>query len=153
MERKEKDRPAARLEPQVPDYNLKSIGELLPGALESGRRVVEAEGGGRKKLCPCNSERMNRALGELGLSAFKIHTRLWKWRGAPAKGVLPFFTIHSLARCCAMSRPTVRGGLEELVSKGWIRPGSYNKHNKNRLYRLVAVRDIPAAAIEPPRRR
>lgn len=142
-----KDRDSRRaesIEDQVPDYNLHSISELLPGALESGRRAVGGQGGPRKKLFPCNSERMNRALAELGPSAFKIHTLLWKWRGAPARGLLPFFTVHSLGRFCSMSRPTVRAGLRELVGKGWIRPGSYNKHKKNQLYRLVAVREIPS---------
>lgn len=93
---------------------------------------------------PTNSERLNRALAELGLSAFKVHLLLWKWRGSPARGILPFFTIHSLARFCRLSRPTVRVGLRELIRKGWIRAEGYNKHHKNTLYRLVAVRKIPA---------
>ena len=87
---------------------------------------------------------MNRAQAELGLSAFKIHALLWTWRGAPARGELPFFTIHSLAKFCKMSRPTVRVGLTELSRKGWIARRKYNKHHKNALYGLVAIREVPA---------
>ncbi len=92
---------------------------------------------------PTRLERMNRALKELGSSAFKIHTLLWQWRGAPAKGNLPFFTIHSLSKYCSLTRPTVRVGLRELVDKGWIEPGDYDRHYKNTLFRLVAIRRIP----------
>ncbi len=91
---------------------------------------------------PTNSERMNRALKELRPGAFKIHTLVWKWRGAPARGTLPFFTIHSLAKFCGMSRPTVRLGLRELIRKGWIKALPYNKHHKNTLYRLIPIREV-----------
>ncbi|MBA7690474.1 hypothetical protein ES703_99002 [subsurface metagenome] len=128
---------------QGPDYNLSQIGELLPGVLEAGRREKKVERKPRKKLSPTNSERLNRAFMELGKSAFMIHILLWKWRGAPAKGLLPFFTIHSLSRFCRMSRPTVREGLQELECKGWIRKLKYNKHAKNALYRLIPIRDVP----------
>lgn len=135
---------AARyIEPQVPDYNSSSIGELLPGVLEKGQRQEKVESKPRKRLSPTNSERMNRALAELAPSAFKIHTLLWKWRGAPARGLLPFFTIHSLAKFCNMSRPTVRSGLMELHRLGWIEKLKYNKHVKNALYRLIPIRDVP----------
>lgn len=127
---------------QVPDYNLSSIGELLPGVLEKGERQSRVNSRPRKRLSPTNSERMNRSLKELGPSAFKIHTLLWKWRGAPARGLLPFFTIRSLGKFCSLTRPTVRAGLRELVRKGWIRKQGYNKHVKNELYRLVPIRDI-----------
>lgn len=127
------------------DWNMNSIGELLPGVLEAGERQRKGIPEPGSRLTPTKSERMNRALKELGLSAFKIHTLLWKWRGAPAKGKLPFFTIHSLSRFCALSRPTVRSGLKELVRKGWIRKHGYDVHRKNELYRLVAIRDIPCA--------
>ncbi len=93
---------------------------------------------------PTSSERLNRALAELGSSAFKVQMLLWKWRGAPARGLLPFFTIHSLSRFCRLSRPTVRMGLRELIHKGWIRPERYNKHHKNTLFRLVPIRKVPA---------
>lgn len=129
-------------EPQVPDYNLSTIGELLPGILDRGKREARGKVKGRKRRYPTNSERMNRALLELGSSAFKIHMLLWKWRGAPAKGLLPFFTIHSLAKFCRMSRPTVRSGLTELVRKGWIQKQGYDKHHKNELYRLIPIQDI-----------
>jgi len=132
--------------PQVPDYNLSRIGDLVPGVLESGKRQRLVTSKPCKRLSPTNSERMNRALLELGPSAFKIHTLLWKWRGAPAKGHLPFFTIHSLAKFCSMSRPTVRTGLVELVAKGWIQRLKYNAHIKNALYRLVPIRDIPGVS-------
>lgn len=126
----------------VPDYNLSRIGELIPGVLDRGRRKKRVVGKPRKRLSPTNSERMNRALLELGPSAFKIHTLLWKWRGAPARGLLPFFTIHSLAKFCSMTRPTVRSGLLELVRLGWIQKLGYDKHVKNELYRLVPIRNI-----------
>ncbi len=130
-------------EQQVPNYNVSSIGELIPKVLDVGERRRKIGRKSRKKLSPTNSERMNRSLVELGPSAFKIHMLLWQWRGAPARGLLPFFTIHSLSRFCGLSRPTVRTGLMELVAKGWIRRERYNARCKNSLYRLVPVRDIP----------
>ena len=133
---------ASRADRQVPDYNLSSIGSLIPGVLESGKRHSKVSPKHRKRLYPTNSERMNRALKELGTSAFKIHTLLWKWRGAPAKGMLPYFTIHSLAKFCSLTRPTVRSGLKELVTKGWIRKLGYNKHVKNELYKLVSICEV-----------
>lgn len=127
---------------RVPDYNLSSIGELLPGVLERGERQSKVTGRPHKRLSPTNSERMNRALVELSPSAFKIHMLLWKWRGAPARGLLPYFTIRSLCKFCALTRPTVRAGVRELVRKGWIRKHGYNKHAKNELYSLAPIRDI-----------
>lgn len=124
--------------------NLSAIGELLPGVLDRGGRQKQVRGKPHVRLSPTNSERMNRALLELGLSAFKVHTLLWKWRGAPARGLLPFFTVRSLARFCGMSRPTVRVGLGELVRKGWICRLRYDVHAKNALYRLVPIRDVPS---------
>lgn len=124
------------------DWNMSSIGELLPGVLDRGERKSKVDRKPRQRLSPTNSERMNRALVELGPSAFKIHTLLWKWRGAPSRGTLPFFTIHSLSKYCTMSRPTVRSGLRELVYKGWIGKLGYNKHHKNELYRLIPIRDV-----------
>lgn len=132
--------------PQVLNYNLSSIGELLPGVLETGKRQGRMPGEGRKRLSPTNSERLNRAFLELGPSAFKIHLLLWKWRGAPARGLLPFFTIHSLSKFCNLSRPTVRAGLTELHVKGWIQKLKYNKHAKNALYRLIPIRDVAVIA-------
>lgn len=136
------DRLGSRLDPRVPDYNLSTIGELLPGILERGKRQSKVSPRPCKRLSPTNSERMNRALKELSPSAFKIHTLLWKWRGAPAKGLLPFFTIHGLAKFCTLTRPTVRAGVRELVRKGWIQKLGYNKHVKNELYRLIPIRDV-----------
>ena len=134
---------------------LAPVEDLLPGVLESGsrsRRVVrdvlddEESPPGReyRARSPTNSERLNRALAELSASACKIHLLLWKWRGAPARGLLPFFTIHSMSRFCSLSRPTVRAALRELLDKGWIRAEKYNKHHKNTLYRLVPIRKVPA---------
>lgn len=131
------------------------LGEVVEEVLDSGSRSKRAvrdllddeeipPGREYRARSPTSSERLNRALAELGLSAFKIHLLLWKWRGAPARGVLPFFTIHSLARFCRLSRPTVRMGLRELMHKGWIRPERYNKHHKNTLFRLVSIRKVPA---------
>lgn len=123
---------------------LRRVGELLPGVLETGRRARSRRGSGRRRLSPTNSERMNRALAELGPSAFKVHVLLWKWRGAPARGLLPFFTIHSLARFCGCTRPTVRAALAELRRGGWIRGCGYDAHEKNELYRLVPIRLVPS---------
>lgn len=133
------------------------LAEAMEGVLDSGarrRRPVRVvfedpeEPAGReyRSRSPTSSERLNRALVELSSAACKIHLLLWKWRGAPAKGLLPFFTIHSLSRFCSMSRPTVRLALRELLHKGWIRPEGYNKHHKNTLYRLVPIRKVP----QPP---
>lgn len=130
------------------------IGDLVPGVLDSGSRrkrdvkdlLEEDEDhqpGEYRVRSPTNSERLNRALKELSLSGFKIHVLIWKWRGAPARGTLPFFTIHSLKKFCHLSRPTVRVALSELTKKGWIERLPYNKHHKNTLYRLVPIRKVP----------
>lgn len=129
-------------EPQVPDYNMSRLSDLLPGVLDAGKRESGKVLKVRHRLFPTNSERMNRALKELGPSAFKIHTLLWKWRGAPAKGSLPFFTVHSLSKFCSLTRPTVRSGLKELTRLGWIQKQGYNSHHKNELYRLIPIRDV-----------
>jgi len=130
-------------DPQVPDYNLRSIGEVLSGVLDCGQRSNVVAANHHRRLGPTNSERLKRALKELGAAAFKIHVLLWKWRGAPAKGNLPFFTIHSLSKFCSLTRPTVRSGIRELIAKGWIQKQGYNKHVKNELYRLLPIREIP----------
>lgn len=132
------------------DPNMSRLGELLPGVLERGRRQKRVRGRPSVRLSPTNSERANRALVELSASAFKVHFLLWKWRGAPGPGRLPFFTIHSLARFCSLTRPTVRSGLRELVRKGWIRKRGYDVHVKNELYSLVPIRDVKKPAVEPP---
>lgn len=130
------------------------IGEALSEVLDRGGRrrkglrdLLDDDdvGDGReyRKRTPTNSERLNRALVELGSSAFKVHLLIWKWRGAPARGTLPYFTIRSLEKFCNMTRPTVRVALAELTRKGWIIRLPYNKHHKNTLYRLVATRKIP----------
>lgn len=139
---------------RTPDYHMHVMGDLIGDVLESGARALspvvdskrKTRGGRRRsarRLSPTNSERMNRALVELSPSAFKIHCLLWKWRGAPARGHLPFFTIHSLNKFCSLTRPTVRRALGELVSAGWIDRDGYNPHHKNALFRLVAIRDVP----------
>ncbi len=110
----------------------------------SGEQQTEGTKGEYRLRTPTNSERLNRALIELGSAAFKIHVLLWKWRGAPARGLLPFFTFYSLSRFCSLSRPTVRKAVQELLRKGWIRPKKYNKHHKNTLYELVGIRKVPA---------
>jgi len=131
------------------------VGEAVQEVLDSGKRrrrplreffddEEKAPGREYRARSPTNSERLNRALTELSSSACKIHLLLWKWRGAPARGLLPFFTIHSLAKFCRLSRPTVRMALRELMHKGWIRPEPYNKHHKNTLFRLVSIRKVPA---------
>ena len=133
------------------------LGEVIPEVLDRGsrrRRSVkdllddEEDPPGReyRARTPTNSERVNRALAELRPGACKVHLLLWKWRGAPARGLLPFFTVHSLAKFCRLSRPTVRLALRELLRKGWIRSEGYNKHHKNTLYRLVPIRQVPPPA-------
>ncbi len=131
------------------------VGELVREVLDSGKRrrrslrdfvggVEDPPGREYRARSPTNSERLNRALAELRPGAFKVHLLLWQWRGAPARGLLPFFTIHSLSGFCKLSRPTVRMALRELMHKGWIRPEPYNKHHKNTLFRLVSIRKVPA---------
>jgi len=158
MEKNSSYRTASYSEPQVKDYSLHHISELLPAILDKGSRVQSVDFAdvldsgdvvrkSRKRLSPTNSERMNRALLELGPSAFKIHMLLWQWRGAPARGLLPFFTVRSPSRFCSLPRPTVRSGVRELICKGWIQKHGYNKHAKNELYRLIPIRDIPAFGV------
>lgn len=150
MNKQQNDKAACYGGGQVPDYNMHRLGELLPGVLEAGKRQ---EGSDRKpggRLWPTNSERMNRALKELGKSAFKVHTLLWKWRGAPARGKLPFFTVRSLSKFCSLTRPTVRSALRELVGKGWIQKLGYSCHKKNELYRLVPIRDVESSVVQSP---
>lgn len=135
------------------DYNSQSVGEILTrlvsrlggvkdGCLDRGMRETGKRRGQSFRLTPTNSERLNRSLKELGPSAFKIHTLLWQWRGAPAKGHLPFFTVSGLSKFTSMSRPTVRSGLMELVEKGWIQKLGYDKHHKNELFRLIGIREV-----------
>ncbi|MBA7706580.1 hypothetical protein ES703_115434 [subsurface metagenome] len=157
-------KPARYAESQVPDYNMSRVGEVLPGVLNGigenekfavdvgdrekdevripSGRAARGESKPRKRLSPTNSERLNRAFVELGQAAFIIHMLLWKWRGAPHKGLLPFFTCKSVGRFCRMDPKTARNGLRELIAKGWIRPERYNPHAKNTLYRLIPIRDI-----------
>ena len=118
----------------------KRRGSPLPGASGGG------DNGEYRAKSPTNSERMNRSLAELGLSAFKIHTLIWQWRGAPSRGKLPFFTIRSLERFCHLTRPTIRRALAELTAKGWIVRFKYNTHHKNALYTLCPCRKIPRPA-------
>lgn len=125
---------------------LTSIGDLIPEVLDSGSRSPDVVNGDSRPRRPTNSERLNRALVELRPSAFKVHTLLWKWRGAPARGRLPFFTIHSIAKFCELTRPTVRAAVRELLEKGWILGLGYNKHHKNELYKLVPIREVPEVA-------
>lgn len=143
-----------------PLCGIQSVGEVLSDVLGRGKRerrsprgLLEDSDNGRGReyrvRTPTNSERLNRALAELKPAAFKVHTLIWKWCGAPARGNLPFFTVHSLARFCALSRPTVRAGLAELTGKGWIQRLPYNPHHKNTLYRLVPIRKVPAPGKTP----
>ncbi|MBA7711412.1 hypothetical protein ES703_120373 [subsurface metagenome] len=158
-------RPAKFAELQVPDYNMSQIRELLPGVVngigenekfavgvgdrekDQPRIAPGPAGRGKKKprvrLSPTNSERLNRGLVELDFPAFKVHMLLWKWRGAPGPGKLPFFTLKSLIRFCATDRNVIRRSLTELVLKGWIKRNGYNPHEKNELYRLVPIKDVP----------
>jgi len=164
-------KPARYAESQVPDYNMSRVGELLPGVVkgvgenggpgdDQGPRAKDevrippgpAKRGKekpRKRRYPTNSERGNRALKELSPSAFKIHWIMWRFRGAPGPGKLPFFTVSSLGRFCNLSRNTVCKGLKELVSLGWIVRLGYNPHEKNELYKLVPIGKVKKPAVEP----
>ncbi len=130
------------------------VGEVLKDVLGIGERkgntrtkgnesIAEDNGKEYRVRSPTRSERLNRALKELRPAAFKIHALIWEWRGAPARGTLPFFTIRSLEKFCNLTRPTVRKAFDELTSKGWIVRKVYNCHHKNALYNLVPVRKIP----------
>ncbi|MBA7649693.1 hypothetical protein ES703_57491 [subsurface metagenome] len=143
---------------QIRGVESTSVGDLVPGVLDSGSRSKrdardlpgddEKRGpGGYRVRSPTNSERLNRALAELGPSAFKIHILIWKWRGAPARGTLPFFTIRSLEKFCHLTRPTIRVALGDLTRRGWVERLPYNKHHKNTLYRLVPIRKVPAPSV------
>lgn len=143
---------------------VSTLGEVLAPLLDQGSRqksttgevsVVPGDQTEReyRVRIPTRSERMNRSLAELGLAAFKIHTLLWQWRGSPARGTLAFFTIHSLAKYCSMTRPTVRVALAELVKKQYIHRLKYNGHYKNTLYKLIGVRKIPPPRGHVPSRR
>lgn len=149
----------SRVNSSVGDVNAgaRPLGEAIAEVLDRGDRlrrpvgelledIDDLPGGEYRVRSPTNSERLNRALVELGLCAFKIHTLLWKWRGAPAKGSLPFFTVRSLEKFCHLTRPTIRVGLRELERKGWIERLKYNKHHKNTLFRLVAIRKVQRPA-------
>ncbi len=142
---------------------IPAFGEVLKDILDKGQRHGKSnpkskelpagdDGKEYRVRSPTRSERMNRALKELRPAAFKIHMLIWTWRGAPAKGTLPFFTIRSLEKFCNLTRPTVRKAFDELTSKGYIIRCEYNKHHKNALYRLVNVRKIPRPAIGCPER-
>lgn len=133
---------------------IPGIGEVLRDVLDKGERHGNSKTTGNESIdrdkgkeyrvrSPTRSERMNRALRELRPAAFKIHALIWEWRGAPARGTLPFFTIRSLEKFCNLTRPTVRKAFDELTSKGWIVRNKYNCHHKNALYSLVPVRKIP----------
>lgn len=138
-----------------PDAGSRTIGKAVAECLDQGprrrkdvRELLEDQDQGTKGeyrvRSPTRSERLNRALKELRPSAFKIHQLIWTWRGAPARGTLPYFTIRSLEIFCSLTRPTVRDAFDELTTKGWIIRLPYDCHHKNTLYRLVAIRKVPA---------
>ncbi len=108
----------------------------------SGKRKGDAVAP-RIRLYPTNSARLNRALVELSLPAFKVHQLLWQWRGAPARGNLPFFTVLGVAKLCGTDRKVVRRALQELTRKRWIERAKYDEHHKNALYKLVPIKDVP----------
>ncbi len=146
-----------RVNSKVSDVHAgsRTMGESVQEYLDQGSRLrsnvrelledqPSVEAGEYRARSPTRSERLNRALKELRPSAFKVHQLIWTWRGAPAKGCLPYFTIRSLETFCSLTRPTVREALQELTSKGWIQRLPYDKHHKNTLYRLVAIRQVAA---------
>jgi len=122
--------------------NAKPIGEVLETIADQGKRARASTAGEYRVRRPTRSERLNRALAELRPAAFKVHQLLWTWRGAPARGRLPFFTFHSLSKFCCLTRPTVRDAFRELVQKGCIERLPYDAHMKNALYKLVPIRAI-----------
>ena len=137
---------------QVPEDAGSGLGRGKRGeGSPAGRpgRKKKAAAAPRIRLYPTNSARLNRALAELSLTAQSVHSLLWQWRGAPARGNLPFFTIKGVAKHCRMARNTARSALRELTLKGWIRRAKPNPHHKNTLYKLVPIREVPV----PPDRR
>lgn len=136
------------------DAGSRPIGEVVREYLDRGsrrkqdvRRLLEddekVEKGEYRVRSPTRSERLNRALKELRPAAFKVHMLIWTWRGAPGRGMLPYFTIRSLEVFCRLTRPTIRLAMMELTSKGWIIRRPYDKHHKNTLYELVPIRRVP----------
>ena len=136
-----------------PNAGTKPLGEALKDFLDRGNRQTktnknpgksksQSTAGEYRVRTPTRSERLNRALKELRPAAFKVHMLIWTWRGAPAKGNLPFFTIRSLGKFCSLTRPTLRKAITELVDKGWIQKLPYNAQCKNTLYRLIPIRKI-----------
>ncbi len=113
-----------------------------PGPAARGKRKPTV------RTTPTRKHRLNRALVELESAAFKVHTLLWEWRGAAARGNLPFFTLKSLARFCGTDRNVIRRAIAELISKGWIEPAPYDCHKKNSLYQLVPIEDIRIPGVE-----
>jgi len=116
-------------------------GQGYPRGRSGKRKGVAAAP--RIRLYPTNSARLNRALVELSPMTFKVHQLLWQWRGAPARGNLPFFTVTGLAKLCATDRNAVKRALEELSRKHWIERAKYDQHHKNALYKLVPIKDVP----------
>ena len=131
------------------DTGARDKGEPRPkhGPAKRGRPRV------REERAATNIERMNRALLELSPMAYKVHSLFWRWRGAPAKGLLPFFTVKSLAKFCGTHRPEIRRAIAEMVSKGWVEPAPYDKHKKNSLFKLVPIEKIrvPAGGVAADR--
>ncbi len=115
-------------------------GDGSPAGRPGRKKKVQAAP--RIRLYPTNSHRLNRALVELTPMTFKVHQLLWQWRGAPSRGSLPSFTIKSVARFCATDRKVVRRAMIELTTKGWIEQAAYDKHHKNRLYKLVPIKNV-----------
>lgn len=148
--------PSVRVNSSIAAANAgsRSVGETVAEYMDRGSRrtknvrdLLEDQEQGHdwkyRVRSPTRSERLNRALKELRPSAFKLHQLIWTWRGAPARGTLPYFTIRSLEVFCALTRPTVREAFKELTTKGWIQRLPYNCHHKNTLYKLTAIRKVP----------
>ncbi len=139
----EKEQRRASEKRALAESYVTEMSEKISESLDRGTRTVGSDETWRVRHGPTRKERFNRALKELRPSAFKVHMLMWEWRGAPAKGNLPFFTIRSLSDFCHLTRPTIRAALEELEGKHWVVRGDYNVHYKNAQYRLVPIRRVP----------
>lgn len=149
---------------QLLESMAREVPEDVGRGVDHGRRGEDHPPGkpGRKKgpaaaprirLYPTNSARLNRALVELSLPAFKVHQLLWQWRGAPARGNLPTFTLKGLVKFCRLAPNTIKSAMKELSRKRWIERAKPSPHHKNTLYKLVSIKDVPLPADLRPVRR
>ncbi len=115
----------------------KGQARIPPGPAKRGQKKLREERGSTY------SARWNRGQDELSIWAFGIMVQLWIWRGAAAKGDLPYFTDKSLAKFFHTDVKVVKRAKRELISLGWVKCKPYDCHHKNTLYELIALRKVP----------